>query len=229
MKRLGIIAAMDSEVKRLKESIEGLSTQVVAGTDYYVGKIGEQEVALTRCGIGKVSASIAAQVMISLFGVDAVINTGCAGGLKKGMGIGEMVISTATAEWDLDLEVLGFPRGFVTALDAVEAKADSCLAALLKSAIPTETKVHEGLVISGDQFVSTPAQRTLIEKHFPQALCVEMEGAAIGHVCAQNNVPFCIVRTMSDTADGDSDVNFELFSAQAGEKSAECLLRMMRR
>ena len=98
---------------------------------------------------------------------------------------------------------------------------------MVKNAIPDEMTVHEGLVLSGDQFVSTPEQRHIIEKCFPTALCVEMEGAAIGHVCAQNNIPFCVVRCMSDTADGESSVNFEIFSAQAGETSGNILIQMM--
>lgn len=227
MTKIGIIAAMDSEVQLLKENIQSLTTQVIAGTEYYTGRIGNYEVALTRCGIGKVSAALSAQIMISVFHSDCIINTGCAGALAKNISIGDIVISTSTIEWDLDLEALGLPRGFITALNEREMKASPHWSQMVKNAIPDEMTVHEGLVLSGDQFVSTPEQRHIIEKCFPTALCVEMEGAAIGHVCSQNNIPFCVVRCMSDTADGESSVNFEIFSAQAGETSGNILIQMM--
>jgi len=119
---------------------------------------------------------------------------------------------------------LGNPRGYVSAMDRVEMNADSSVTAALAAIIGGETAVYRGLIVSGDQFVSTKAQREMILEAFPQALCAEMEGAAIGHVCAQNGVDFCVIRCMSDNANGDSGVDFAAFSRQAGEKSAGYLL-----
>lgn len=108
--------------------------------------------------------------------------------------------------------------------------AMSCEIELLKEALkdPVIERIVRGLVASGDQFVSSRAQRGTILSAFPDALCAEMEGGAIGHVCMQNGVPFCIVRCMSDSANGDSSVDFAAFSAEAGRKSAGYLLKLLR-
>jgi len=225
--KTGIIAAMAEEVKCLKAALTDGKTVRTGGMDFYTGCIGGQEVVLLQCGIGKVSAAIGAQIMITAFAPDRIINTGCAGALAQGLGIGDMVLSTATVEWDMDLLALGLPRGFLTALNTVELPADGALRAAVRTAIPEGVAVREGIVVSGDQFVASNAQREIILGSFPGALCAEMEGAAIGHVCVQNGVPYCVVRCMSDTADGDSSVAFDVFCAEAGEKSAAVLLRML--
>lgn len=227
VQRIGIIAAMEEEMVLLRERMQNLQTDRIAGTDYYTGKIGQYEVVLIQCGIGKVSAALGAQAMILRYQPDCIINTGCAGAMAKGLKIGGMVVSDATVEWDIDLLALGMPRGFVSAMNGVEMKADPALADWITSAIPDSIQTCRGLVVSGDQFVSRPEQREIILGAFPGALCAEMEGGAIGHVCAQNGVPFCVVRCMSDTADGDSDVNFAVFVKEAGEKSAAILLSLL--
>lgn len=227
IKRIGIIAAMEEEILLLRKQMQNCQTEVIAGTEYDLGRIGAYEVVLMQCGIGKVSAALGAQAMILRYQPDCIINTGCAGAMAKGLKIGGMVVSDATVEWDIDLLALGMPRGFVSAMNGVEMKADSALADWIISAIPADQQICRGLVVSGDQFVSRPEQREIILGAFPGALCAEMEGGAIGHVCAQNGVPFCVVRCMSDTADGDSDVNFAVFVKEAGEKSAAILLDLL--
>ncbi len=227
IRRIGIIAAMEEEMLLLKSRIQGLETEKIAGTEYYAGTIGDFEVVLMQCGIGKVSAALGAQAMILRYQPDCIINTGCAGAVAKGMKIGDMVISNATVEWDMDLIALGLPRGFISSVNCVEMKADQQLADWIITAVPEEMNTRKGLVVSGDQFVSKPEQREIIMGAFPQALCAEMEGGAIGHVCVQNDVPFCVVRCMSDTADGDSDVNFAAFVKEAGEKSAAIILSLL--
>lgn len=226
MKRIGIIAAMKVEMELIKEQIRDCQTETIAGTEYHFGKIGSYEIALTQCGIGKVSAALSAQVMILKYQPDCIINTGCAGGISEGLKIGDMVLSDCTVEWDIDMLAIGLPRGYVSALDQVILQADERIADWIAEYIPQDVPVHRGMVVSGDQFVSREEQRSVIMGAFPAAKCAEMEGAAIGHVCVQNQVPFCVVRCMSDTADGDSDVDFPVFAKQAGEKSADILLKM---
>lgn len=218
---------MDSEARILRENMMDLRTETIAKTVFYCGRIGCHDVVLMQCGIGKVCASCATQALISRFAPDYVINTGCAGALSTGLGVGDMVISLSAVEYDLDFTQIGFPLGFITSLGLSEMKADASLAALIRKSIPGDVNVAEGLVVSGDQFVSSNEQRNRILEKFPQALCTEMEGAAIAHVCAQNDVPFCIVRCMSDTADGNSSVSFAEFSDKAGVKSAEIILKSL--
>ncbi len=227
IRRIGIIAAMEEEMLLLRGKIRNLQTEKIAGTEYYFGTIGAYEVVLMQCGIGKVSAALGTQAMILQYHPDCIINTGCAGAIAKGLNIGDMVISEGTVEWDMDLIALGLPRGFISSVNGVEMKAEPALADWIISAVPGDVQTVKGLVVSGDQFVSTKEQRDIILGAFPQALCAEMEGGAIGHVCVQNDVPFCVVRCMSDTADGDSDVNFAAFVKEAGEKSAAILLSLL--
>lgn len=223
---IGIIAALDEEVRLLNEALQEAQTVRVGGLETRVGRLGDQEVAILRCGVGKVGAAAAAQAILSAFDPAAVINTGCAGALAPGLGVGDVVLAAETAEWDMDTTALGDPRGYITGMDRIRMEADAALRACLRRSIPSGTKVVEGLIVSGDAFISTPAQRQLILDAFPDALCAEMEGAAVGHVCAANGVPFCVIRTMSDTADGGSVTDFPAFCKQAGAASAAVLLTM---
>ena len=223
---IGIIAALDEEVRLLHEALTDARTVRLGGLEAQVGRLGDQEVAVMRCGVGKVAAASAAQAILSAFDPAAVINTGCAGALAPGLGVGDVVLAVETAEWDFDTTALGDPRGYIGVLDRVRMETDAALRACLRRSIPAGTKVEEGLIVSGDAFISTPAQREIILGAFPDALCAEMEGAAIGHVCAVNGVPFCVVRTMSDTADGGSVTDFPAFFRQAGAASAAVLLTM---
>ena len=226
-RRYAIIAALEFEEEIIRKALKYRRDYTLLGTAAYKGRIGDNEVVLIRSGMGKVSAAIGAQALIDRFHPDCVINTGCAGALDKELGVGDMVISDSVVEWDLDLRAIGFPLGYIDALKCVEMQADAALADLMQQAVTGN--VRRGLIVSGDQFVSTDAQRQTIRQHFPHALCAEMEGAAIGHVCRQNGIPFCILRTMSDTADGDSGVDFAAFSKVAGEQSAAFLLEMLRK
>ena len=227
MTRIGFIAALEYEVKALKSALHNIEESNIAGTTYYLGTIGNYEVVIMLCGMGKVSAALGTQAMISEYHPDFIINTGCAGALAKDLKIGDIVISTKAVEWDLDTIKLGNPRGYISSLNCVYLDADNKIGDIISAYIPEDVNVTMGLIVSGDQFVSSDIQKNTILDSFPKALCAEMEGAAIAHVCTQNNVPFCIIRSMSDTADGDSDVDFAEFSAIAGEKSANVLLKML--
>jgi len=218
---------MDSEARIMRENMRELREETIARTVFHSGKIGSHDVVLMQCGIGKVCAACATQALISRFQPDYIINTGCAGALSPLLGVGDMVVSTSAVEYDLDFTEIGFPLGFITSLGMSEIKADVSLAKKIRESIPSSVKVAEGLVVSGDQFVSTQHQRDKILGSFPDALCTEMEGAAIAHVCAQNDVPFCIIRCMSDTADGNSGVSFAEFSDKAGVASARILIDML--
>ena len=224
--KIGIIAAMECEIDILRDRIDNPKIDTIAGTDYYSGTIGNYDVIIMQCGMGKVSAALGAQAMITHYEPDYIINTGCAGALSSDLDVGDIVVATKTVEWDLDTIDIGNPRGYVTALDQIEMDADKVLSDRIVNAIDEGVNIKTGLVVSGDQFVDKPEQRELILTSFPEALCAEMEGAAIGHVCCQNKVPFCIIRCISDNANGDSGVNFAEFSESAGEKSAGYLLNM---
>lgn len=226
-KTFAIIAALDFEEELISEKLENRKETELLSTPVYSGTIGSCNVVVMKCGMGKVSAGIGTQALIDTYHPDYVINTGCAGALSHELDVGDIVLSENVIEWDLDLRAIGYPLGYIDALDRVEMEASSELCDMIESANTTDAKILRGTIVSGDQFVSTDEQRQTILENFPQALCAEMEGAAVGHVCIQNKIPFCIIRTMSDNADGDSGVNFDAFSEEASKKSAKWLVNML--
>ena len=228
-KCIAIIAAIEYEGELISKELQDAKKTVILGKTVYEGTIGKNNVVVMCCGMGKVSASIGTQALIDRYHPDCIINTGCAGALSPKLGIGDLVLSESVVEWDLDLRAIGFPLGYIDAIGCVEMKADAELCQQIESSIPKEEKVLRGQIASGDQFVSTKAQRENLRENFPNALCAEMEGAAVGHTCLQNNVPFCIVRAMSDTADGDSGIDFARFSNIVSEKSAAWLLNYLKK
>jgi len=230
IKKIGIIAALPFEIDILKKALSNCHIDTIGKQKYYQGTIEKYEVVFMQCGMGKVSAASGAQAMITAYHPDIIINTGCAGALSKDLDVGDLVLATNTIEWDLDTIDLGNPRGFVSSVGIVSMDTNKDLTNELEKVINSnkENKLYKGLIVSGDQFVSHKEQRDLILKEFPDALCCEMEGAAIGHVCYENSVPFAVIRCMSDNANGDSGVSFAEFAPIAGEKSASIILKFLK-
>lgn len=227
-KTYAVIAALPSEVEVLRKNLTDINEGELLGSPVFDGILCGNTIAVMQCGMGKVSAACGTQALIDRYSPDYIINSGCAGGIAQGLKIGDVVISDSVVEWDLDLRAIGLPQGYIDALKLVEMKADKYLADRLEAVIGKEEKVIRGTVVSGDQFVSTKEQREFILSHFPEALCAEMEGAAVGHVCMQNKIPFCVIRTMSDTADHDSTVDYAEFAPAAGRKSAAHIVGMLK-
>ncbi len=224
--KIGIIAAMDKEIELLLESLQEPRTETAAGITYHSGVLGKHEVILAKSGVGKVNAAMGAQIMILKYQPDCIINTGCAGGLSDNIKIGDIVLSTQTVEWDMDTTVFGDPRGYISSLDTVRIEASPGLRRYIRNCIPQGIKVHEGLIASGDQFVYNEEQRSTIMYSFPDVCCVEMEGSAIGHVCAQNRIPFCIVRCISDSVGEKGTETYEEFSQRACHLAAKTVISM---
>ena len=224
----GIIAALKYEEDLFRAELSDVKKITILNKPAYTGILGDNEVIIMQCGMGKVSAGICAQAMIDSYHPDFIINTGCAGALDNDLKVGDVVISDNVIEWDLDLREIGLPLGYIDALGCVEMKASSLLANKIMQFKDEKINAKIGTIVSGDQFVSTNEQRKTILKNFPSALCAEMEGAAVGHVCLQNDVPFCIIRSMSDTADGNSGTDFATFSEQASQVSAKWLIKMLK-
>ena len=226
--RFGIIAALQYEEELFRDNLSDVKMITLLNKPAYTGILGSNEVIVMQCGMGKVSAGICAQAMIDLYHPDFIINTGCAGALDPTLKVGDVVISDSVVEWDLDLREIGLPLGYIDALGCIEMKASKALADRIMDAKPKGIHVLRGTIASGDQFVSKDEQRKTIRDNFPGALCAEMEGAAVGHVCLQNGTPFCIIRAMSDTADGGSGTDFAAFSEQASRISAAWLIDMLK-
>ncbi|ONI47362.1 5'-methylthioadenosine/S-adenosylhomocysteine nucleosidase, partial [Candidatus Epulonipiscioides saccharophilum] len=178
-------------------------------------------IVLVKSGIGKVNAAICAQILIDIFNVDCIINSGVAGALHPDLEIGDVVISSDTVQHDMDTSAFGDPRGTIPRMSNSYFEADKKLVDIAREAskkLLAENKVYVGRVASGDQFISSIEQKTDIYQTF-KAYCAEMEGAAIAHTCYLNQVPFVILRAISDKADGSAEVNFVSFTNLAAKNA----------
>lgn len=230
MNRIGIIGAMDEEVDILVELMDVRETVEKASLKFYQGQIEGKEIVLVRCGIGKVNSALCAQILISEFKVDAVVNTGVAGALHSELDVYDIVISTDAIQHDFDATVFGYKKGIIPRMDSSTFVADERLVeAAFKSSVE-ETKTHKvvkGRVVSGDIFISSKELKNELVNEF-EAYCGEMEGAAIAQVCALNNTPFVIIRAMSDKADGTADITYEEFVQDAAHNSKDIVLNMLK-
>lgn len=228
-KTIGIIGAMDEEVEILKSLLHITDTITQAGMTFYKGILHNQEIVLARSGIGKVNAAVCAQLMITLFDIDYLINSGVAGTLHPSINQGDIVISTDAVQHDVDVTALGDPLGEIPRLGVTFFKADEALISLAGKATDNlnfeGVTTFKGRVASGDQFVAGGASKDRIQSHFAPS-AVEMEGAAIAHVAYLNSVPYVIIRSISDKADGSADLSYEEFLPMAA-KHASLLLEEM--
>lgn len=230
MNRIGIIGAMDEEVDILVELMNIEETIEKASLKFYKGTLEGKEIVLVRCGIGKVNSALCAQILISEFDVDAVVNTGVAGALHSDLGVYDIVISTDAIQHDFDATVFGYKKGIVPRMENSTFVADERLVEAAYKSSVEETKTHKvvkGRVVSGDIFISSKELKDELVKEF-DAYCGEMEGAAIAHVCSLNNTPFVIIRAMSDKADGTADVVYEEFVQDAAHNSKDIVVNMLK-
>jgi adenosylhomocysteine nucleosidase len=218
--KLGLIGAMNEEIELLLKHMEQVTETTKAGIRYAEGRFFGKQAVVCRSGVGKVNAAVCTQILIDRFGVEAVIFTGVAGALDPGLNIGDIVVSTECVQHDMDVTALGFPRGVIPYEQTSVFKADS---ELLRRAYESSTRLFagrtkKGRILSGDQFI---ADRNLVRQLHEElnGTCTEMEGAAVAQVCSMNGVPFVILRSMSDKADGSAHVNFDEFKVRASENS----------
>ena len=229
--RIGIIGAMDIEVRTLKAAADIEKTTLIADMEYCEGRLCEKNVVIVKCGMGKVNAGICASTLINVFGCKKIINTGVAGSLDNRLNIGDIVVSVDAVQHDFDVEVIGFARGEIPYTGLYAFPADEALRAAAVKAVhekAPEIRVFEGRVNSGDQFISTREQKDRIISNFG-GLCCEMEGAAIAQVCYLSGTPFVIIRAISDKLDGSSSVEFQSFAAEAAENCAKSVRYMVER
>lgn len=228
---IGIIGAMEEEVAALKESMEIQEIKEIASMNFCKGKLNGKEVVVVRSGIGKVNAGICAQLLITVFGAEKVINTGIAGSLDSRIDIGDMVISTDSLHHDMDAVAFGYPKGEVPRLGTLSFPADPEMIKLAKEVneeINPEIHTFTGRVVTGDKFVSSQKDKEKIKKYF-DPLCTEMEGAAIAQAAYLNKVPYVIIRAISDKADNSATMDYPTFEKQAICHSVKLIMHMIPR
>ena len=226
---IGIICALRIEVDGLKALMEDAVVTEKAGLQFYSGTIYGKDVALLECGRGKVNAAVGTQIMIDLFHPDVIINSGVAGSLVKNLLIGDIVISSDCVEHDINCTALEEPKGQIwfTGEKRIDIPADKAVCDKLAACCDSlGATVTVGRIASGDLFVVYRRQRELIAMEF-NALCCEMEGGAVGHVCYMNKVPFAILRSISDDFKFNKPENYEEFSQLAADRTVRALTRFI--
>lgn len=225
---LGIIGAMDVEVAAVKAKVCDSTQTVIAGITFICGYIENVMVTVAQCSPGKVNAAICAQIMIDVFKADKIINIGVGCSLNSDVVIKNVVIASDVCEYDIDITALGEPRGFINGLNVIKVKTDGTLSEeLSRCAISCGEKIHRGTVASGDTFIADNELKSYLSEHF-DAICGEMEGGAIGHTCACNNVPFAVLRSISDGGDAQAQMDYPTFKTIAAKISTNIILEYIK-
>ncbi|GBF76234.1 5'-methylthioadenosine/S-adenosylhomocysteine nucleosidase [Paenibacillus sp. 598K] len=227
--KIGIIGAMNEEIELLHRETEQTRTIEKASITLHEGVLRGKAVIYGKSGVGKVNAAVCTQVLIDQ-GVDYVLFTGVAGALDPALEIGDIVISASALQHDMDVRPLGFARGVIPFQEQSDFAADPRLIEIAEAAGETlfPGRYRTGKVLSGDQFI---ASRETVRELYEDlgGTCTEMEGAALAQVCAMNGVPYVVIRSISDKADGSAHVNFPEFTAQAAENSFRMIEEMLGR
>jgi adenosylhomocysteine nucleosidase len=235
---IGLISAMEEELVRLRERFEPDQVVKQAGLDFFFGELSGQKVVLLRCGVGKVNAAVATQLLIDRFGVDAVIFTGLAGSLVPHLKRGDVVVSNMVVQHDIDLTAFGRRPGEIPDLarmiDAdpklIHIAADAAEEVIAESDKARQTAspcgMTVGTIATGDSFVSDPERIRWLQREFG-AIATEMEGGAVGQVCQMNKVPFVVIRVISDGSGGGAAGEFIMFLDEASELTCNIVSRTL--
>ena len=224
---LGIIGAMQMEIENLKPSIKNPVLETISGVTFIKGEIDGIDVVAAVSGIGKVFAAVCTEIMILHFGVDHVINIGVAGTLVKDLKVLDVAVAESAVQHDMNTSALGDPLGLVSGINVINFEADKKLTQIVCDVLEDKGISYQtGVIASGDMFVDTDRQRDHIRQNF-HAIACEMEGASIAHVCYINNVPFTLIRSISD-GDG-SAMDYNTFAGKAAEQSINIVLDVIAR
>jgi adenosylhomocysteine nucleosidase len=217
MEYIGIIGAMPEEVAQLIEQMQDVKENTVAGMDFYDGILWGKKAVVVKSGIGKVNMAACTQILASTYQVDALINTGVAGGLYGPINIGDIVLSSDTLQHDMDATGFGYDLGVIPQMEQSVFYGDQLLIEKAKEAceeVNPEISVYVGRVVSGDQFISSDEKKKFLIEQF-DGYCAEMEGAAMAQVAHLNQIPFVVIRAISDKADHSATMNYNEFEEQA--------------
>lgn len=224
---IGIIGAMPEEIDSLLAAMDTQLAQQRGPFTLHIGRLEQQGVLIAQCGVGKVNAAALTQTLIHQ-GVTKIIFTGVAGGLAPGLQVGDIVVSTDCVQHDLDVSALGYQRGEIPG-EAFNWHADEHLHAAALTAAQTIAGINviAGRIVSGDQFVSSAAHSKQLRDTFTAA-CAEMEGASVAQICSKWDIPFVIIRSISDVADEAAKMDFREFTPLAAARAEQVVRGMLR-
>lgn len=223
---IGIMSAMDVEMELYLDRCTVERSTEFGGLTFHEGRWSDHELTLVRAGVGKVNSAMCAQMLIDAFDVGAIICTGSAGALNPELEIGDILVAEDCVQHDVVVEFLGLPRGQIPFTDHRFFDTSAALREHATTISFPDREIRTGRVLTGDRFIEDEERRRLLREEL-RGDCVEMEGAAVGQVCTIHDIPYLVVRAISDHADGSSDVDFGAFLKDAGDASGEMVLRIL--
>lgn len=223
---IAIISALAEEMELYFETCTVVASRERCGLQLHEAEYRGHSLILVKGGVGKVNAALCTQVLIDTYDVDAVVCTGSAGALHEGLEIGDVLIAEDCVQHDVHVEFLNLPRGQIPFSDLRFFTSSEVLVERARRVQISDHAVRTGRVCTGDTFIQDPAIRNEIREEL-DGDCVEMEGAAVGHVCTVNDVPFLLIRAISDHADGSSERDFQAFLQEAARSSAQIVLHLL--
>lgn len=229
MSIIGIIGAMDEEVSILKDRMVLKEVKTIASMDFYHGTLEGKEVVIVRSGIGKVNAAVCTQILVNVYNVTTVINTGVAGSLRNEINIGDIVLSKDALNHDMDATGFGYELGIIPRMDNSIFVADEKLVELAKKVceeVNPDITTHVGRVVSGDQFISDREKKEMLVNTF-DGYCTEMEGAAIAQTAYLNKIPYLVIRAISDKADNSAEMDYSEFERKAIEHTVKLVTGLL--
>lgn len=226
----GIIAAMQEEMQEIKKIMTEIEEIKKYELIFIKGKINKENVILVEAGIGKVNAARVTQILISNFEIKAIINVGSAGSANDELNIGDIVIGKEIVQHDFDITAFGHPKGYISNIGQY-VESDSKLITKMEQIIEkisyNEFKIKIGVISSGDIFCTESKMKEKIRTKF-NADAIEMEGAAIAQVCKLDNIPFIIIRSISDTPNGKNEIVFDEFLQIASKRCAQIITEFLK-
>ena len=225
MNTIGIIAAMQEEMNEIKKIMNNVQEKNIYELKFYEGTINNKHIVLVESGVGKVNAARTTQVLIDNYKIDAVINVGSAGSANQELQIGDIVIGKTLVQHDFDITAFGHPKGYISNVGE-RINSDENLIKSMEQTIENlqnkEFKIKIGTIASGDIFCTEPKMKEKIRDKF-NADAIEMEGAAIAQVCKLDNMPILVIRSISDSPNGNNNITFEQYLETASKRCAEIL------
>lgn len=230
MSKIGIIVAMEEELESILEIMDNIEEKEIYGLTFKTGQIEKNKIIVVKCGVGKVNAARVTQILIDTFNVKCVINVGAAGALNPFLNIGDIVIGEKLIQHDFDITAFDHDKGYITGVGDY-IYSDSELIEKFENAANNlkekDYKIKKGIIATGDIFCTDIEMKNKIFSKF-DADCVEMEGAAIAQVCYLDNIPFIVIRSISDSPNGNNEIDFDKFVELASKRCANILREFLK-
>ena len=230
MSKIGIIVAMEEELESILDIMDNIEEKEIYGLTFKTGQIEKNKIIVVKCGVGKVNAARVTQILIDTFNVKSVINVGAAGALNPFLNIGDIVIGEKLIQHDFDITAFDHDKGYITGVGDY-IYSDSELIEKFENAANNlkgkDYKIKKGIIATGDIFCTDIEMKNKIFSKF-DADCVEMEGAAIAQVCYLDNIPFIVIRSISDSPNGNNEIDFDKFVELASKRCANILREFLK-